>query len=68
MKKGTKQAVFILSLIPLMYLIGVLLHSFITWQAPWWNPGLWLDDSRAVFGLITLACFAYAAMFYSNDN
>ena len=64
MNKGTKQAIFILSLIPLSYLVGVLFHSFVEWQQPLWSPALWDSFTRGIYLLFCFSFAFYAYIFY----
>lgn len=68
MRKGTRQALMILSLIPIMYLLGVLFHAFVTWQVPCWSPALWDEFTRGVYLILTVALLVYAYLFYEVGN
>jgi len=62
--KRTKQAIFILSLIPISYLVGVLLHSFVEWRQPLWSPSMWDSLVRFIYLMFCFLFLFYAFIFY----
>lgn len=57
-----KAAILLISLIPFIYIFGVLSYAFVVWESPSWGFSEWAEEMRFCFVLASVVCVGYSSL------